>query len=131
MKKAVFAVLAAFVMSMGFMSCSSSSPEDKMVSLMEDAISIMKSTHIKSADDVKTLTEKFATIKADIEQVTTEMMEAYKDKSPEELMKLAESMEKMEKKVEKMTKDMQKEAERLEQEAEKAGVSLDGLDIFD
>ena len=132
MKKAIFAVMAAFVMSLGFMSCSGGSPEDKMVSLMEDMVSVMKSTHIKSADDAKTLKGKLEGMKADVEKLTNELMEAYKDKSPEELMKLAESMKGLEEKMEKVQKEGDKEMERLKGEAEALGLDLSDFgELFD
>ena len=56
MKKVIFAVLAAFMVSLSFTSCSSS-PEEKMMSIMEDMVSALKDTHIKSADDLKALKE--------------------------------------------------------------------------
>ena len=63
----IFAVLAAFMVSLSFTSCSSS-PEDKMVGLLEDAVSIMKDTHIKSQDDVKALAEKMKKISEEAEK---------------------------------------------------------------
>ena len=124
--------MAAFVMSLGFMSCSGGSPEDKMVSLMEDMVSVMKSTHIKSADDAKTLKGKLEGMKADVEKLTNELMEAYKDKSPEELMKLAESMKGLEEKMEKVQKEGDKEMERLKGEAEALGLDLSDFgELFD
>ncbi len=132
MKKTIFAVLAAFVMSLGFMSCSGGGPEDKMISLMEDMVSVMKSTHIKSADDVNTLKGKLEGMKSEVEKVTNELMEAYKDKSPEELMKLAESMKGLEEKMDKVQKEGDKEMERLKGEAEALGLDLSEFgDLFD
>ena len=131
MKKVIFAVLAAFVMSLSFTSCSSS-PEDKMLGLIEDMVSVMKGTHIKSMDDVKTLKEKLQGMKSEVEKVSMEMMEAYKDKSPEELVKLAESMKDIEAKIEKVQKDGEKEVERLKGEAEAAGLDVEELEeLFD
>ena len=131
MRKMIFAVLAALVMSLGFMSCSSSSPEKKLIGLMEDVVSILKDTHIKSADDVAALKDKMETIKKDVMAVTTELMDSYKDKSPEELAKLAESMKDLEKQSDKLSKEIEAEGERLEKEAEAAGVELGDLDVFD
>ena len=132
MKKAIFAVMAAFVMSLGFMLCSGGSTEDKMVGLMEDMVGVMKSTTIKSAEDVKTLKGKLEGMKADVEKLTNELMEAYKDKSPEELMKLAESMKGLEEKMDKVQKEGDKEMERLKGEAEALGLDLSEFgDLFD
>ena len=132
MKKTIFAVLAAFVMSLGFMSCSGGSTKDKMVGLMEDMVGVMKSTTIKSAEDVKTLKGKLEGMKADVEKLTNELMEAYKDKSPEELMKLAESMKGLEEKMDKVQKEGDKEMERLKGEAEALGLDLSEFgDLFD
>ena len=71
MKKVIFAVLAAFMVSLSFTSCSKS-PEGKVMGLMEDAISIMKDTHIKSADDVKAFAEKMKPIKEGVEKAKAE-----------------------------------------------------------
>ena len=128
MRKTIFAVLAAFVMSLAFVSCSSS-PEDKVESTMEEMVSFIKGFHIKSADDLNKLTDKMATFKNEIEGAIEELTTG---KSPEELMKLAEQMESLEKKMTKLTADMEKEAERLESEAKEAGLDLDNLEsLFD
>ena len=66
MRKTIFAVLTAFVMSLAFVACSSS-PEDKIVSTMEDMVSYIKGFHIKSADDLNKLTDKIATFKKETE----------------------------------------------------------------
>ena len=124
-------MLAAFVMSLAFVACSSS-PEDKVVSLMEDAVSLVKGTHIKTADDVATLTKKMQSFKSDVDKAMSEILESYKDKSPEELMKMAENLSGMEKKVDELSKTLEKETERLEKEADAAGLDLDDLSrLFD
>ena len=127
MKKVIFAVLAAFMVSLSFTSCSKS-PEGKMFGLMEDAISIMKDTHIKSADDVKALAEKMKPIKEGVDKAMEEMMEAYKDKSAEELKELGEKFEEQSKKL---GAEAEKEGARLKKEAEEAGVDLSELDDLD
>ena len=126
MRKTIFAALAALLLSIAFTACSSS-PEDKVVSLMEDAVSMLKTTHIKSADDVDKLTKKMEGLKTEVDKAMTEIMEAYKDKSPEELMSLAKSTEGLEKKIDELSKVIEKEAERLEKEAEDAGLDLAAL----
>ena len=129
MKKVIFAVLAAFMVSLSFTSCSKS-PEGKVMSLMEDAVSIMKDTHIKSADDVKALAEKMKPIKEGVEKAMGEMMEAYKDKDPKELEELGNKFEEMAKTI---GAEAEKEGARLQKEAEEAGVDLseiEDLDLF-
>lgn len=129
MKKVIFAVLAAFMVSLSFTSCSKS-PEGKVMGLMEDAVSIMKDTHIKSADDVKALAEKMKPIKEGVEKAMSEMMEAYKDKDPKELEELGNKFEEMAKTI---GAEAEKEGARLQKEAEEAGVDLseiEDLDLF-
>ena len=128
MKKVIFAVLTAFVMSLGFASCSSSSPQDKILDSMDELVTLMKKTHIKSADDVKVLKEKAEAIKKDVE---TAMEQLTKDKSPEELLKLATELKDLEKKTEELSKTGDAEIERLKKEAEAAGVDVDALDFLD
>ena len=127
MKKVIFAVLAAFMVSLSFTSCSSS-PEDKMVGLLEDAVSIMKDTHIKSQDDVKALAEKMKPLKENVENAMKEMMEAYKDKDPKELEEMSK---KIEEKMKKISEEAEKEGERLQKEAAEAGVDLSELESLD
>ena len=127
MKKMIFAVLAAFMVSLSFTSCSKS-PEDKLVSLMEDAVSIMKDTHIKSADDVKAFAEKMKPLKGDVEKAMKEMMEAYKDKDPKDLEEMSKNIEE---KMKKISEEAAKEGERLEKEAAEAGVDLSELESLD
>ena len=127
MKKVIFAVLAAFMVSLSFTSCSKS-PEGKVMGLMEDAISIMKDTHIKSADDVKAFAEKMKPIKEGVEKAMSEMMEAYKDKDPKELEELGN---KFEEQAKKRGDEAEKEGARLKKEAEDAGVDLSELDDLD
>ena len=126
MKKLLFAALAAFVMSLGFVSCSSS-PEDKIVSTMESMVSLMKDTHIKSMDDVKALKEKGESLKKEVENAIEALT---KDKSPEELMKLAESMKDLEKKMEDLSTTADAEIDRLTKEAEAAGIDASELDFL-
>lgn len=130
MKKVIFAVLAAMVMSLGFFSCSSS-PEDKLIGVMEDMVSVLKGANIKTADDAKALMTKLTSFKDEAEKITEELMAAYKDKSPEELMKLAETMKPLEEKIEKIQKEGDKEIERLKKQAEDAGLDMEELgDLF-
>ena len=126
MKKVIFAVLAAVVMSLGLASCSSS-PEEKLIDVMDDIVSVLKSTHLKTADDVKGLATKLDGLKEKTQKMTEELLESYKDMTPEELTKLTESMKPMEEKVEKLQKDYAKEMERLKKEAKDAGLELDDL----
>ena len=124
MKKMIFAVLAAFVMSLGFVSCSGG-PEDQFIGAMKDMVSALKGTTIKSADDVKQLKEKVEKCKKDIEAASLAMMNAYKDK-PEDLKKV---QEKINKEMESLGKDAEAETKRLKEEAEKAGVDISDLEL--
>ncbi len=128
MKKVFFAVLAALVMSLGLTSCSSS-PENQMIGIMEDMLSVIKDAKITSVDDAKALVEKLAPFKEKMEAASKEITKAYADKSPEELAELQASMKDLEKKAESITNEMSKEGERLEKEAEAAGVDLSSLDL--
>ena len=131
LKKVIFAVLAAMVMSFGFVSCSSS-PEDKLIGVMEDMVGVLKGANIKTADDAKALMTKLTSFKDEAEKITEELMAAYKDKSPEELMKLAETMKPLEEKIEKIQKEGDKEIERLKKQAEDAGLDMEELgSLFD
>lgn len=123
----IFAVLAAFMVSLSFTSCSKS-PEGKVMSLMEDAVSIMKDTHIKSADDVKAFAEKMKPIKEGVEKAMEELMEAYKDKDPKELEEIGKKFEEQSKKI---GEEAEKEGKRLQKEAEEAGVDLSELESLD
>ena len=127
MKKVIFAVLAAFMVSLSFTSCSKS-PEGKLLGLMEDAVSIMKDTHIKSQDDVKALAEKMKPLQEEVQKAMKEMMEAYKDKTPEELQKMSQELEKKSKDI---AAEAEKEGERLQKEAAEAGVDLSELEALD
>ena len=120
MKKVLFAVLAAFMVSLSFTSCSKS-PEGKLMSLMEDAVSIMKDTHIKSADDVKAFADKMKPLKESIEKAQVELLEAYKDKDPKEL---EEIVNKFEEQAKNLGAEAEKEGARLQKEAEEAGLDI-------
>jgi len=128
MKKVIFAVLTAFVMSFSLTSCGGS-PENQMIGIMEDMLSVIKDTHISSADDAKALVEKLAPFKEKMENAAQEMMKAYADKSPEEMAEIEASMKDLEKQSEKITSELEKEGERLEKEAKEAGVDLSQLDL--
>ena len=127
MKKVIFAVLAAFMVSLSFTSCSKS-PEGKVIGLMEDVVSALKDTHIKSQDDVTKLAEKLKTIKEDSEKAMKELAEAYKDKSQDELKEIQKEYAE---KVEKIEKEAEAEGERLQKEAAEANVDLSPLAEFD
>jgi len=103
-------------------------PEDKMLSLIEDAVSVMKRAHIRTQDDVTELAEKLKPIKGEVETAMKELMEAYKDKDPEELVEIGK---KFEEQAEKLSKETEKEGERLKKEAEEAGVDLTELESLD
>ena len=115
MKKMIFAVLAAFMVSLSFTSCSKS-PEEKMVGYIEDMVSLMKDTHIKSLDDAKTFSEKAQKIKEDVEALEKSMGEDYKSSISEDEQK------KLEERVGKAMEELMKEMERIQKEAAEAGV---------
>lgn len=128
MKKVIFAVLAAFVMSLGMISCSSS-PQDKLVSLAEEMVSTLKDAHIKSADDAKALKEKIDKISKEGEEISAAFekeMEGLSD--TEKLKKLGEMTEFMEK-ASKLKDEAEAEVKRLKKEAEENNVDLGDLDL--
>jgi hypothetical protein len=128
MKKVIFAVLAAFAMSLGMISCSSS-PQDKLVSLAEEMVSTLKDAHIKSADDAKTLKEKIDKISKEGEEISAAMekeMEGLSD--TEKLKKLGEMTEFLEK-ASKLKDEAEAEVKRLKKEAEENNVDLSDLDL--
>lgn len=128
MKKVIFAVLAAFMVSLSFTSCSKS-PEDKIVSCMEEMLSVMKDTHIKSADDVKALKEKMESIKKDAEEAQKALTEKMKGMSEEEMKEFAEKNKDLEQKVSDVMKALPAEIERIQKEATEAGVDISELDL--
>jgi len=124
MKKVIFAVLAAFMVSLSFTSCSKS-PEEKMINCMEDMVSALKDTHIKSAEDVKTLKEKMEGIQKDMDAAEKAMDEHMKGMSDEEKKAFEEeSKKKYEEKVNKLMAELPQEMERLQKEAAEANIDL-------
>ena len=122
MKKVIFAVLAAFMVSLSFTSCSSS-PEDKMMGCLKDMVSALKDTHIKSADDVKALKEKMESIKKDFEEAQKALEEKMKGMSDEEKKAYEEEAEKKYKEeASKIMEELPKEMERLQKEATEANI---------
>lgn len=103
-------------------------PEDKLLSLVEDAVSALKRSHIRTQDDVTELAEKLKPIKGEVETAMKELMEFYKDKDPQELVEIGK---KFEEQAEKLSKEAEKEGERLKKEAEEAGVDLTELESLD
>ena len=120
--------VAAIALVLVFFVFPQKSPEDKLVGLMEDAVSIMKDTHIKSQDDVKALAEKMKPLKENVENAIKEMIEAYKDKDPKELEQMSKNIEE---KMKKISEEAEKEGERLQKEAAEAGVDLSELESLD
>lgn len=121
MKKMIFAVLATFVMSLTMISCGGEkAPEDKMIGLMEDMVSLVKDTHIKSADDVKTFALKMKDIQSTMEKLQKEVGEDYE---------LPEDKEKeLEEKVGKLTEQLMPELQRVMQEAKDADIDPEDLE---
>lgn len=119
MKKLFFAAIAALFMSISFTSCGgSSSPTDKMLGCMEEMVSVMKGTSIKSASDVEALKSKMEGIQKDVEEISKASADKMKDMSEEDVAKYLE-------KVGKLQEEMQAEMERLEGEAAAAGIDMD------
>ena len=144
MKKLIFALLALFMVSAVVVSCDNKkskkdkeekeevydTPEEELLALMDDAVSIMEDTHIKSADDVKDLADEMRPIKENVERAMKELMETYKDKDPQELEELSKELEDEFKEI---TRRAEREGERLQTEAAEAGVDiseLEDLDLF-
>ena len=127
MKKVIFAVLAAFMVSLSFTSCSKS-PEEKMIGVFEDMVSTLKDTHIKSADDVKNLKEKMEGLQKEMEEAQKEMEEKVKAMSEEEQKEFNEKTEKeFKEKVNKLMEELPAELERLQKEATEAGIDPSDL----
>lgn len=103
-------------------------PEDKIISLLEDAVSVMKRAHIRTQDDVTELAEKLKPIKDNVEKAMTELLDVYRDKDPKELEEIGK---KFSAQAEKLSKEGEKEGERLKKEAEEAGVDLTELESLD
>ena len=120
MKKLFFAVLAAFMVSLSFTSCSSS-PEKQMMGYMEDMVSLLKDTHIKSADDVKAFAEKAKSIQEKVEKLQESVGKDYESKLSEEEQK------EMEKQMEELTSQIFPELQRIQKEAQEAGLSEEDL----
>lgn len=142
MKKLIFALLALFMVSAVVVSCDNKkskkdkeekeevydTPEEELLALMKDAVSLMEDTHIKSSDDVKDLAGEMKPIKEKVEKAMMEMMEAYKDKDPKELEELSKELEE---EFEEISRRAEKEGERLQKEATEAGVDLSELNDLD
>ena len=105
-------------------------PEEKVLDLFEDAVSIMKRTHIRNQDDVLDFADKMKPIQNGVEKAMEEMMEAYKDKSAEEMEEIGIRFEA---KAKELGEEAERQGERLKKEAEEAGVDLseiEDLDLF-
>ena len=124
----IFAVLAAFVMSLSFTACSGGGPEDKFLSAMEDAVALLKDTHIKSADDVAALKSKMEGIKKSVEAAQSELMESVMKMTPEEIEKFGE---KVEKKAQELSAQGETESKRIIEEAKAVGIDESELDFLD
>ena len=125
MRRLFFAVIA-LVLSLSFVSCSSS-PEEKIIDSMEEMTSFVKGFHIKSADDITKLNDKLEKFKTEIGEAVEGL---YKEKQ-EELLEMAGNLSRLDEKIDKMTKDIEKEGKRLEKEAEAAGLDISEFeDLF-
>ena len=102
-------------------------PEDKFLDVLEDALRVMKRTHLRTQDDVTALAEQLTPLKSRVEQAVKDLMEAYKDKTPDELKELEE---KFEVKAKEISEEIEKEGDRLEKEAAEAGIDVSDLDLF-
>ena len=102
-------------------------PEDKFLDVLEDALRVMKRTHLRTQDDVTALAEQLTPLKSKVEQAVKDLMETYKDKTPDELKELEENFEV---KAKEISEEIEKEGDRLEKEAAEAGVDISDLDLF-
>lgn len=119
--------MIALVLSLSFVSCSSS-PEEKIIDSMEEMTSFVKGFHIKSADDITKLNDKLEKFKTEIGEAVEGL---YKEKTQEELLEMAGNLSRLDEKIDKMTKDIEKEGKRLEKEAEAAGLDISEFeDLF-
>ena len=120
MRKTIFAVLAALVMSLGFMSCSGS-PEEEMVGYLEDMVALVKDTHIKSSDDVKTFAKKAKDLQEKVEALQKKYGKDYESTlSEEEQKEIGDRMTKI-------MMELMPEMERLQKEAKDADLSPEDL----
>ena len=117
MKKVIFAVLAAFMVSLSFISCSKS-PEEQMVSCIKDAVSLLKDTKIKSADDAKKFEENAKALMESFNKIA----ESVKGQEKSELSE--EENKKLEAEAVAAAKELTPEIERIEKEASEAGVDV-------
>ena len=106
----------------------SATPEDKFFDILEDALRVMKRTHLRTQDDVTALAEKMTPLKSKMEQALKDLMEAYKDKTPDELKELEEKFEERAKDI---SEKLSAEGDRLEKEAEEAGLDMSELNNLD
>jgi len=146
MKKMILAALAAFVMGFGFMSCGDKAqknnaadekaapekeateqvakddtPEGKMLGLFSKMVTLVKETHIKSADDVKSFLSDLKDIQSKIEVLA-------KENEERELPKEVE--EKLEDQFNKMQEELNPEMERVVKEITSLKASdLEGIDL--
>lgn len=116
----IFAVLAAFMVSLSFTSCSSS-PEKKMIGYMEDFVSLMKDTHIKSGDDVKAFVEKAKDIQTKMEELQKSVGEDYESNLSEEAQK------ELEEQMSKLSQEILPELTRIQKEAQEANLTEEDL----
>ena len=100
-------------------------PEDKFVGILEDAVRIMKNSHIRTQDDVKRIADKMAPMKERLEKAMEELTSAYSQSELEEIGK------RLEDKVNKLAKEGEKEGDRLQKEAEEAGIDVSELESLD
>ena len=151
MKKLVFALMTAMVMSFAFTASSqkkasgnpeevaanvtesleaiTGEPEDQMKEVIKTFAEAMKAMHIKSEADLnnlKTVMKAFAQKMESIQSAVEKKMEGMSDEDKfayaGKMMGLSEELGGIEKEVE-------KETERLKSEAEAAGLSIENLDI--
>ena len=117
MKKTLFVVLTALVMSLAFSACGSSSPEEQMMGYMENLSSLLKETHIKSGSDVRTFAEKARKIQDKADALKQKYGKDYEsDLSEEEEQKLQSRMEAL-------MNQMIPEMKRIQEEAASANLT--------
>lgn len=151
MKKLVFALMAAMVMSFAFMACSqkktagspeevaanvtesleaiTGEPEDQMKEVITFFAETMKATHIKSEADLETLKTLLKAFTQKMQAIQTAVEKKMEGMSDEDKFAYAGKMMGLAKELGSFEDDVQKETERLKSEAEALGLDIEKLGL--